>query len=560
MTFKSSTFQGPKRRQYPENAWAKGRIQGTEVERQVERGAEGGAFDWRLEAADLLAVLRDGVIIADAAENRIVGWNPAAEQIFGYPLEEATGMSISVLVPERLRARHEAGLARYAATGTGHFLDNHDPLELPALTKSGEEIVVEFQLTPMRESRDGRLYAAAIVRDVTGRVREAESQRKLQESAAASQRLEAVGQLATGVAHDFSNLLMVIMGSIELALVSGELEPDQKESLEAVMRAAERGSSLSRQLLAFSRKSIVSPSAVSLNEALANAAQLLEVMLGSTINLDLQLGDDLPRTMIDAAHVDQILTNFALNAKDAMPAGGTLTIATDVLHLPDQSAEVLENELPNGVYVRVRVTDTGVGMTETTRQRVFEPFFTTKTRERGTGMGLAMVYGIVSQAGGYISCISAPERGTTFEILLPAASVVADPYQEEEVAPVVTKAANILLVDDDPALVDVVTKILERGGHQIISTTSPIEAIRLADEHGPFDLIVTDVVMPMMNGVELARELLASNSISTVLLVSGYPEGALPTDVELGAGEMRLLQKPFTGDQLLQYVAELTSR
>lgn len=520
----------------------------------------GGTFDWRMEAADLLAVLRDGVIIADAAENRIVGWNPAAEQIFGYPSEEAIGMLITNIVPDRLKSRHEAGLSRYAQTGTGHFLENHDPLELPALTKTGEEIVVEFQLTPMRESNDGRLYAAAIVRDVTDRVRDAASQKKLQEAAAASQRLEAVGQLATGVAHDFSNLLMVILGRIELLIDMGDLTPDQEQSLRAVMGAADRGSSLSRQLLAFSRKSIVSPSAVSLNEALSNAAQLLEVTLGKSISLELELSKNLPRTMIDAAHVDQILTNFALNAKDAMPNGGKLTISTDVLRLPGQASDLTNDNVPDGNYVCVRVKDTGVGMDEGVRQRIFEPFFTTKARERGTGMGLAMVYGIISQAGGHISCSSAPGEGTTFEILLPAASVIPDKYEDEEVAPVVERAARILLVDDDPALLGVVRSILERGGHQIVATTLPEEAIRIAEDQGPFDLLVSDVIMPLMNGVDLGRYLRKNDRVGAVLLVSGYPEGALPDGMDKGAEEMTLLQKPFTRDQILQRVAELVGR
>lgn len=519
-----------------------------------------GDFDWRVEAADLLAVLRDGVIIADAAENKIVGWNPAAEQIFGYGLDEAIGMAISKLVPERLKARHEAGLSRYAQTGTGHFLENHDPLELPAMTKSGEEIVVEFQLTPMRESQDGKLYAAAIVRDATERVREAEAQKKLQEVAAASQRLEAVGQLATGVAHDFSNLLMVIMGRIELVLETGTLDAAHKESLKAVLGAAERGSSLSRQLLAFSRKSIISPSAVSLNEALTNAAHLLEVTLGSAIRLELQLGEDLPRTMIDAAHVDQILTNFALNAKDAMPDGGTLTISTKVLRLPEQSGHILGDQLPDGLYVCVRVSDTGTGMDEQTRQRIFEPFFTTKTRERGTGMGLAMVHGIINQAGGTIGCTSSPGEGTTFEILLPAAGVAPDTYEDEEVAPVVTRPGRILLVDDDPALVGVVTAILKRGGHQITSTTSPLDAIRIAEEEGPFDGLVSDVVMPQLNGVELARALRSEKLVSWVILISGYPENALPNGMSLDGSEIILLQKPFGRDQILHHVAELLGR
>lgn len=527
---------------------------GALVEGNGKKADEG--FDWKLEAADLLAVLRDAVIIADAAENRIVGWNPAAEQIFGYPLDEAIGMSVSELAPERLKARHEAGLARYAQTGTGHFLDNHDPLELPALTKSGDEIVVEFQLTPIRESRDGRLYAAAIVRDVTDRIREAESQRKLQESTAASQRLEAVGQLATGVAHDFNNLLMVIIGGIDLLLDAEGLSPDERASLRSILGAAERGTSLSHQLLAFARKSVITPQAVSLNEAINSAAHFLELTLGEGIELELQLDEELPRTMMDAGQIDQVLMNFALNAKDAMPKGGTLTIRTDVRKLPDEAENETQEQLPPGVYVRVSISDTGTGMDEETRRRIFEPFFTTKARERGTGMGLAMVYGVVTQAEGYIQSTSALGEGTTFEILLPAASVTADKAEEaRELSSVLSRQGSILLVDDDPALLRVVTQILERGGHSVVTSSSPAEALEIAKAQGPFDVLVSDVVMPGMNGVDLARQLRDAGDVHAVILMSGYPESSVPISTMLEKDHFPLLQKPFTRDQILQQVA-----
>ena len=517
-------------------------------------------FDWDTQAADLLDVLRDGVIIADAAENAIVGWNPAAEQIFGYSADEAIGMPVSNLVPERLRSRHEAGLSRYAKTGTGHFVDNHDPLELPGLTKSGEEIAVEFQLTPIRESRDGRLYAAAIVRDVTDRLRQAEEQRKLRDAAAASQRLEAVGQLAAGVAHDFNNLLMVITGLIDVVLDTEGLNEDQRDSLRSAMGAAERGASLSRQLLAFARKSVVSPSAVSLNDALTAAARFLEVTLGSEIRLEMQLRDNLPRTMMDPAQVDQVLTNLALNAKDAMPHGGVLTIGTDVRNLPADANYPEEQQIPPGAYVRVWIKDTGVGMDEATRARVFEPFFTTKPRERGTGMGLAMVYGVVTQAGGRVRCTSAPGRGTTFELLLPTATVTEDPFTEDDhsvVASTATEGRNILLVDDDPALLRVMTRILERGGYVVTATTSPHEALQIAKDQGPFALLVSDIVMPGMDGVTLAVELRTQGGVGAVLLMSGYPEGALPMGSDPQAEQFTFLPKPSSSEEILRQIGLL---
>lgn len=522
-----------------------------------EEAVPGWQSDWKLEAVELLDMLRDGVIVVEAAENRIVGWNPAAEKIFGYRPEEAIGMSVSELAPDRLRARHEAGISRYAATGTGHFVENHDPLELPAVTKSGEEIFVEFQLSPIGHSPDGRPYAAAIVRDVTDRIAEQEAQKQLQEIAASSQRLEAVGGLATGVAHDFNNLLAVIATRIDAVLATGGLDAEQTKALEAVVGATERGASLSRQLLAFASKSIVTPSELSLNDALANAAHFLELTLGPGIRLDLQLGEDLPRTMMDPAQVDQVLAHFALNAKDAMPDGGTLTISTDVVTFPAQLAKLHEREVAPGLYVRVGIEDTGIGMDEPTRSRIFEPFFTTKPRGRGTGMGLAMIYGIVTQAGGYIHCESSPGRGAVFEILLPAASIARDHYMgEKDIAPVATRSADILVVDDDPALLGAVVRILERGGHSVVATSSSVEALRLAEEKGAFDLLVSDVVMPEMNGLELARELRRQGIVDQVLLMSGYPEGALPVDVTLGDEEIVLMEKPFGREDLLKNVAE----
>ena len=517
-------------------------------------------FGWELEASELLEVLRDGVIIVDAAENRIVAWNTAAEQIFGYSPEEAIGMSVSELAPERLRPRHEAGIARFATTGEGYFVDNHDPLELPALTKAGEEIFVEFQLSPIRRPPHEPPYAAAIVRDVTPRVQEAEAQKQLQEIASATQRLEAVGGLATGAAHDFNNLLTVITTRIDLLLEAQDLGREEKETLQAVMGAAERGASLARQMLAFASKSVVTPAAVSLNEALTNAANFLGATLGPGIHLELQLTEDLPRTMIDPVQVDQILVNFALNAKDAMPNGGKLTIGTDLKTVAVAPPPRRPSKITPGVYVRVLVRDTGIGMDEDIRRRIFEPFFTTKPRGRGTGMGLAMVYGIVAQAGGHIHCESAPGDGALFEILLPAASIKEDHYlKEKEIAPVVTKRGEILLVDDDPALLGSVTQILERGGHHVVSASSAEEALRIVEGGHSFDILVSDIVMPGKNGIELARELRRRGVIDAVILMSGYPEGALPQGLgQLDSEDMTFLQKPFTREGMLKHVADLT--
>ena len=520
----------------------------------------GEAFDWNREAASLLSILRDAVIVAHAADNVIVGWNAAAETIFEYTAEEAIGMSVSELAPEHLRARHEAGLTRYAETGEGYFLDHHDPLVLPALTKTGKEITVEFQLTPLREPHDGRLYAAAIVRDVTERINEQEATRTIQEKRAASQRLEAVGQLATGVAHDFNNLLTVILAEIHFVIDSKDIDRARRDALESVMEAAERGGALSRQLLAFSRKSLVTPSAVSMNDAVTSAAQFLGRTLGDDIELVLQLEPTLPRTMMDPAQVDQVLTNLALNARDAMPNGGLMTITTDLVRVSDESLWSADSEVPHGSYVRLVVTDTGVGMEDSVRVRIFEPFFTTKPRERGTGMGLAMVYGIVRQANGYIYCESSPDQGTRFEILLPLASVTPEAAEEPDTDRTIVptfESAKILLLDDDPFLLRSAKRILERSGHRVTDLDAPVEALRLGEAGHRFDLLITDMVMPGMNGAEVAHALRAAGAVTAVLLVSGYPEGVTSLDETLKEGSTSFLPKPFRGNQLLQSVQEL---
>lgn len=521
----------------------------------LQGGSSKGRFEGQLEALELVEILRDGVIIVDAVENRVVAWNPAAEMIFGYTAEEAIGMEVSDLAPERLRARHNAGIARYASTGTGHFVDNHDPLELPALNKSGEEIHVEFQLSPIHHSPDGRLYAAAVVRDVTDRMLELEAQKKLQEETATAHRLEAVGGLATGVAHEFNNLLTVIITHVDSVLHEVSLDPEPVSGLRAVLEAADRGASLSRQLLAFASKSMVTPGAMSLNDALTDSEAFLRLTLGPAIKLELQLDRDLPLTMMEPSQVDHVFTNIALNARDAMPDGGTLTISTDLVRFPAQPGDARETKVPPGAYVRVRAEDTGTGMSEDTRRRVFEPFFTTKPRGQGTGMGLATVYGIVNQAGGFIRCVRTSESGTLFEILLPEASIAHEPYVEEEIAPVVQKQGEILVVDDDEALLRSVKKILERGGHNVTATSSAVEAVRLAEEGRRFDLLVSDVVMPEMNGVELVRTLRGRGTVDSVLLMSGYPEGALASEGKLDDG-LTLLQKPFTRERILKLVAE----
>ena len=375
---------------------------------------------------------------------------------------------------------------------------------------------------------------------------------QLQRDLAQAQKLEAIGRLAGGVAHDFNNVLTAILGSAELLLLDTPRGATSREEVEIIRDAAIRAQELIRQLLAFSARQVLQPAVIDLNDLIKNLGRMLRRLIGEDLVLVTELARDLGAVRVDPGQVEQVLVNLAVNARDAMPDGGRLVIRT---------ANVLvtnSGDLASGRYVLIEVSDTGAGMDEGTVARIFEPFFTTKERGKGTGLGLATVYGIVRQSDGQISVTSAPGTGTTFRIHLPR---VDAPVEKSRVGrPVTAPAAGtetILVAEDEQIVRALIRKVLEQAGYTVLLGDGGTEALQLAERHGgPIHLLVTDVVMPGMNGRELARRLLERRPDTKVLFLSGYAEDAVERHGVLEPGTA-FMQKPFSPSALANRVREV---
>jgi signal transduction histidine kinase/ActR/RegA family two-component response regulator len=372
-----------------------------------------------------------------------------------------------------------------------------------------------------------------------------------------AQKMEAVGRLAGGVAHDFNNLLTIIAGRVELVL--DELAPGHpaRDHAEQIERASVRGAGLTNQLLAFSRQQVREPRALDLNAAIVELERMLGRMIGEDVHVELELEAGLGRVLADASQVEQVLMNLAVNARDAMPRGGRLTFRTTSVELDAGAAERLA--MPAGPCVVVEVSDTGVGMDEATRLRVFEPFFTTKEPDKGTGLGLATVYGIVRQSGGAIEVESVAGQGTTFRLFLPC----ADPAERLEPPPPApvgeadTGDETILLLEDETGVREMAERQLTVRGYRVLAVAKCAEALELAEQHdGPIDLLLVDVVLPQMSGPEVAARLGTLRPAAKVLYVSGYTDEALGEHGVLAPG-IAFLAKPFTSAQLGRKVREV---
>ena len=370
--------------------------------------------------------------------------------------------------------------------------------------------------------------------------------RRLEEQLRHAQKMEAVGQLAAGVAHDFNNVLTAVLGSAELLLLDAP-SGDAREEVEIIRDAATRAQDLIRQLLAFSAQQVLKPVVLDLNALVDNVLKMLRRLIGEDIALGAVLAPDLGRVQADPGQIEQVLVNLAVNARDAMPTGGRLTLTTANVEIdappPAAGAAGL---IPPGRYVLLQVTDTGTGMDAATQARIFEPFFTTKARGRGTGLGLATVYGIVRQSEGFVAVDSAPGAGTTFRIYLPR---VDAPLAAPAAAPqpgTATGSGTVLLVEDERLVRVLARKILEQAGYEVLVAEGGPQALELARGHaGTIDLLVTDVVMPEMSGRDLVRRLLQERPAVRVLYMSGYSDDAVAQHGVLDAGTS-FIAKPFT--------------
>jgi signal transduction histidine kinase len=389
-------------------------------------------------------------------------------------------------------------------------------------------------------------------------VEERRQRRHLEQHVQQLQKFEAIGRLAGGVAHDFNNLLGVILGQSEI-LLDRPHDEAITHGLEMIRESATRGASLTRQLLAFGRRQVLEPKVLSINLIVADVEKLLRRVIGEDIELVFQMDPQVGSVEADPSQLEQVIINLATNARDAMPTGGKLTIATASVMLDDAYADRRLVVSP-GNYVQLLVSDTGCGMDTETQSHIFEPFFTTKEQGKGTGLGLATVYGIVKQSGGSIWVYSEPNEGTTFKIYLPMVQAAAPaPQRLERAGGHPGGSETILVVEDDASLREVTCEFLRVGGYAVLSAGSAGEALSLAESHdGPLDLVLTDVIMPKMNGRELTAKLVAVRPETSVIYVSGYTDGIVCGGAYGPLEEgLAFLQKPYTRNMVMRKIREI---
>jgi len=389
-----------------------------------------------------------------------------------------------------------------------------------------------------------------VVRGIVISSRDVTAWEELQARLHQSQRIEAVGRLAGGVAHDFNNLLTVVRGNAQLLLASSTFTGEQLVELEEISQAADRAAALTRQLLAFSRQQVLQPRVLDLNEVVRSMSSLLERLVGEAVALELRPADALWAVTADPVQVEQVLLNLVVNARDAMPSGGTLVVTTRNVVADEEFARA-HAPMPPGEYVALALRDSGVGMDPTTLARVFEPFFTTKELGQGTGMGLSTVYGVVKQSGGYIWVESAVGEGTSFSIYLPRSVADARPVTPRAPVEEVRRGTETILVVEDEQLVRALTRrTLERTGYRVYEAGNGAEALNVARELGDrLQLVITDIVMPVMGGRELAATLRRERPSLTILFMSGYTHER-EAHLSAGGGMSHFLHKPFTLDEL----------
>lgn len=482
-------------------------------------------------------------------------WNPAAESIFGWSRKEALNRPIPALADGNNRDLSAA----CGRTLLGESISN---LEIPCTSRSGTELTLSFSGAPLVDGQGNRIGMTAIIADVTEAKRAEEALRKSEEKLVQSQKMEAIGRLAGGVAHDFNNILSVILGYSELLLARpGEQCPERKE-IEEIFRAGERASVLTQQLLAFSRLQVLKPIVLELNEVISAHGRMLRRLIGEAYELELDLGPECRPVKADPNQIGQILMNLVVNARDAMPDGGRIRIRLRDAELAEPVTEG-KMTIPEGRYTQIDVADSGCGMDPETVSRIFEPFFTTKEQGKGTGLGLATVYGIVKQSGGFIQVASRPGEGTSFLLSFPAVDPEESAAQEASPKPgalELTGKETLLVVEDEEMVRDLACEVLRKHGYNVLEASTGAEAIEVEKRStGPIHLLVTDMVMPGMSGIEAARELAASRPGLPILFISGYSREAVQPMGE-GNPAGAFLQKPITPTNLLAAVREVLLR
>lgn len=489
----------------------------------------------------------------------ITSWNSAAERLYGYKAEEILGRNVSVIIPPDRPDELRPILERVA--NGGHI----EKYETQRLRKDGTIVDVSITISPIRDATNTIVGASTVARDISDRNRAATELLALQDRLHQAQRLESLGQLAGGIAHDFNNLLAGIMNYAALAsdgleqlttrLGLGEDEEAATlgQDLSEITVVATRAAQLTRQLLIFSHHEVSTAEVIDLNAIVIDMEKLLGQAVGEAIELVTELAPDLPRTNVDRGQIEQVLMNLVVNARDAMPRGGRLRIETAGCEAEGDWAR-RQGDHPHPC-VCLMISDTGCGMAPDVRDRAFEPFFTTKAKGEGSGLGLATVYGIVTQAGGGVVVRSEPGLGTTIRVELPTTEEVAGPVLKVPPGrPAASLGETILLVEDEDMVREPTMRILARNGYTVLSASNADEALLVAHEHpGTISLLLTDVVMPGRSGKDLAAELRGLRPGTRVLYMSGYNQEVVIHEGSPAEGP-HLIEKPFIAVDLLRAI------
>jgi PAS domain S-box-containing protein len=491
----------------------------------------------QIERMPLAYLLCDG-------DFRYTRWNPVAERMFGYREAEVLGKHpFDVIVPPE----SQSVIATVFAEIKAGSMETHG---ISVNRRSdGARISCEWHNTPLFDEQGAFVGLLSLAQDVTDRTR-------LEEQLRRSQRMEAVGRLAGGVAHDFNNLLTIITGYTQILLMTPEITADVRDTVQAISAASDRAAALTRQLLAFSRQTMLQPQVLNINDVVAETSRMLERLIGEDISFTTVLAPDLAQVRVDPGQLDQVLMNLAVNARDAMPRGGKLTIETRNAMLDAEYAASHPGSLP-GPHVMLAISDTGDGMTPEIKGRIFEPFFTTKGVGKGTGLGLAMVLGIVEQSGGHIHVYSEPGAGSSFKIYFPAVDDPTPERNDMDESGELRGAETILIVEDEEMVRRLSVRSLQMHGYIVLTAVDGQDALRVIDAHeGAVDLLLTDVVMPNMSGPELARALQQRFPGLKVLFMSGYTDDAVVRHGLLQA-EVSFIQKPYTPRGLAQRIRQV---
>jgi two-component system, cell cycle sensor histidine kinase and response regulator CckA len=493
----------------------------------------------------------DAVITIDR-DNRVLDFNQAAHKILGWPSPRSVRgpWPQLVLAPIDDNDIHHV---RPDSTIEVSGLKVGRRIEVMAQRADGSQFPAEITVRPIRLAT--RTVYAVWMRDIT-------EQRRLENQLWRSQKMEAVGRLAGGVAHDFNNLLTVITGYSDLVVASLSESDPRRKNVEEILKAADRAASLTRQLLAFSRRQVLAPQPLDLNGVVLNLDKMLRRLIGEDIEVSNLLSTDLWTVKADPGQIEQVLVNLAVNARDAMPEGGKLTIETANAIVDAQTGRQYEPPMPAGNYVMLAVSDDGCGMDQETQNLIFEPFFTTKEEGKGTGLGLSTVYGIIKQSGGFIWVQSEPEHGTSFKIYLPRIQHNEEIHSSapSHKRPPAKGTETLLVVEDEHAVGELVRGVLESAGYTVLLASRGEEAIQVASaRRNAIDLLLTDVVMPQMGGREVAKAVEKIDPKIKIVYMSGYAEKVIVHQGILEPGAV-LIQKPFTPDTLIRKIREVLDK